>query len=74
MRIARVFVWSGDRPDDRDEIRSPTIPPVTTHEGAHFRLRSWDIRFPQGEERITDAFYDQMDEPELRHVAESHVA
>jgi hypothetical protein len=60
MRIARVFVWQDtDRPDDHDEIRSLEIPHSVTHAGVHFELRSWDIRYPQGEERVTDAFYDE---------------
>ena len=25
-----------------------------------FELRTWDIRYPQGQERITDAFYDEV--------------
>ena len=36
MRIERVFVWSDDRPDDRDEIRSPEIAHHVTHEGRRF--------------------------------------
>ena len=61
MRIARVFVWQEDgRADDHDEIRSLDIPRLVTHNGAHFELRNWDIRYPQGEERITDAFYDEV--------------
>jgi len=60
MRIARVFVWRDARPDGHDEIRSVDIPQQVTHEGVHFKLRSWDLRYPQGEERITDAFYDEV--------------
>ena len=61
MRIARVFVWSdADRPDDRDEIRSLDIPHRVTHDGALFELRTWDIRYPAGEDRVTDAFYDEV--------------
>jgi len=61
MRIVRVFVWRDEgRDDDHDEIRSLDIPHCVTHDGAHFELRNWDIRYPQGEERITDAFYDQV--------------
>ena len=59
MRIARVFVWADGRPESRDEIRSVDIPHDVTHEGTHFQLRTWDVRYPQGEERITDAFYDE---------------
>jgi hypothetical protein len=57
MRIAQVFVWQDERPDDHDEIRSVEIPHRVSHDGVLFHLRYWDIRFPQGEERITDAFY-----------------
>jgi hypothetical protein len=32
---------------------SPTV-------GALFHLRTWDIRYPQGQERITDAFYEEI--------------
>ena len=60
MRIARVFVWADDRPDGHDEIRSPDIPHQVTHEGTHFELRTWDIRYPQGQERVTDAIYDEV--------------
>ena len=60
MRIARVFVWKDDRPDGHDEIRSVDIPRHVTHDGVLFELRGWDIRFPQGQERITDAFYDEV--------------
>ena len=45
--------------DDRDEIRSPEIPHHVTHNGRRFELRTWDVRYPQGQERITDAFYDE---------------
>ena len=60
MRIARVFVWSDDRPDDHDEIRSIDIPPRVTHAGVLFELRTWDIRYAPGQERVTDAFYDEV--------------
>ena len=60
MRIARHFTWSDERPDDRDEIRSVDIPPRVTHAGVLFALRTWDIRYPPGEERVTDAFYDEV--------------
>ena len=60
MRIARVFVWNDDRPDGRDEIRSAELAPHATHEGTLFKFRTLDIRYPQGQERITDAFYDEV--------------
>lgn len=60
MRIARVFVWSDGRPDGHDEIRSLEISHQVTHEGTRFQLRTWDVRYPQGQERVTDAFYDEV--------------
>ena len=60
MRIARVFVWKDGRPDDQDEIRSREIPHHVTHEGSRFELRAWDVRYPQGQERVTDAVYDEV--------------
>ena len=61
MRLARVFAWSdADRLDDRDEIRSLELPRKVTHAGASFELRTWDIRDPAGEDRVTDAFYDEV--------------
>jgi hypothetical protein len=61
MRIARVFVWRNEaRPDDHDEIRSLDIAPHVTHAGTLFELRTWDIRYPPGQERTTDAFYDEV--------------
>jgi len=61
MRIARVFVWRDEkRPVDRDEIRSLDIPHRVTHDGTHFELRNWDLRYPPGQERITDAVYDEV--------------
>ena len=60
MRIARVFVWRDDRPDEHDEIRSIDIPTRVTHAGVLFELRTWDIRYPAGQERVTDAFYDEV--------------
>ena len=55
MRIARLFVWSGNRRDDRDEVLSTHIPHHVTHEGARFTLRTWDVRYPAGAKRLTDA-------------------
>lgn len=60
MRIAQVFIWSGDRPDGHDDIRSIDIPHQVTHQGVHFTLRTWDIRYTQGQDRITDAIYDEV--------------
>jgi hypothetical protein len=60
FRIARVFVWNDDRPDDHDEIRSVDIAPYVTHSGTLFAFRTWDIRYPPAQERITDAFYDEV--------------
>jgi hypothetical protein len=55
MRIARHFTWSDGRP-----VRSIDIAPRVTHAGVRFALRTWDIRYPPGEERVTDAFYDEV--------------
>ena len=63
VRIARVFVWKDGRPDGHDEIRSVAIPRYATFEGVRFELRTWDVRYPQGQERITDAFYDELTRP-----------
>jgi len=60
MRLARVFAWADERPDDRDEIRAQKIAEHVTYQGTLFELRTWDIRYPQGQERITDAFYDEI--------------
>ena len=60
MRIARLFVWSGNRRDDRDEVLSTHIPHHVTHEGARFTLRTWDVRYPAGAKRLTDATYDEV--------------
>ena len=60
MRIVRVFVWNDHRPDEHDEIRSLDIPHHVTHKGSRFELRTWDVRYQQGQERLTDAFYDEV--------------
>ena len=60
MRIARVFAWADDRPDDRDEIRAQEIAEHLKYQETLFELRTWDLRYPQGQERITDAFYDEV--------------
>jgi hypothetical protein len=60
MRIERVFVWTDGRPDGHDEIRSLDIPHHVTHEGTRFELRTWHVRYPQGQERVTDAIYDEV--------------
>ena len=60
MRIARHFTWSDGRPVDRDDVRSIDIAPRVTHAGVRFALRTWDIRYPPDEERVTDAFYDEV--------------
>ena len=59
MRIAQVFVWKDDRPDDHVEIRSVDIPHHVTHDGTLFELRTWDIRYPPGQLRVTEAIYDE---------------
>lgn len=60
MRIARVFVWKDGRPDEHEEIRSLSVAHHVTHAGARFELRSWDLRYPYGQERVTDAIYDEV--------------
>jgi hypothetical protein len=60
MLIERIFVWSDDRKDHRERIRSETIDHLVTHQGTRFRLRSWDIRYHQGDARVTEAIYDEI--------------
>lgn len=60
MRIVRTFVWRDGRADDRDEIRSPTIDHFVAHRGELFELRSWKIRYPPGERRVTEVLYDEL--------------
>ena len=60
MRIARVFVWSGNRRDNRDEILATHIPHHVTYEGTRFTLRTWDVRYAAGAKRLTDATYDEV--------------
>jgi hypothetical protein len=57
MRVERIFVWTDGRPDGHDEIRSLEIPHRVTHRGSCFELRAWDVRYPQGQERVTDAIF-----------------
>ena len=49
--IARTTMTRSARSTSRTSV---------TYEGAHFELRNWDIRYPQGQDRITDAFYDEV--------------
>ena len=60
MRIVRVFVWNDHRPDEHDEIRSLDIPHHVSYKGSPFKLRTWDVRYPQGEARVTDAIYHEV--------------
>jgi|EndMetStandDraft_3_1072993.scaffolds.fasta_scaffold3032122_1 hypothetical protein len=60
MRIAQVFVWRDDRPDDLDTFVSEVIPRQVLHMGVRFTLRSWDIRYSSGAARVTDATYDEV--------------
>jgi hypothetical protein len=57
VRIERLFVWGDARPDDHDEVLATHIPPNVTPEGARFTLRTWDVRYPPGAERMTEATY-----------------
>ena len=60
MRIHRTFVWRDGRPDDEEEIRSEVVDHLVSHGGARFVLRSWDMRFPPGRPRVTEAVYDEI--------------
>jgi len=60
MRIAQVFVWSDNRPDDHDKVVAELIPRQVLHMGVRFTLRSWDLRYSSGAPRITDATYDEV--------------
>jgi hypothetical protein len=60
MRIAQVFVWSDNRPDDHDKVVAQFIAPQVLHKGARFTLRGWDLRYSSGAPRITDAIYDEV--------------
>ena len=59
VRIVRTFVWSDERPDDIDEIRSTGIDHHVRHHGVLFQLRTWDIRYPPGQQRVTEVIYDE---------------
>ena len=59
VRIVRTFVWSDERPDDTDEIRSLELEHHVRYHGVLFHLRTWDIRYPPGERRVTEAIYDE---------------
>jgi hypothetical protein len=57
--MVRTFVWNDERPDDTDEIRATGIDHHVRYQGALFKLRTWDIRYPPGERRVTEAIYDE---------------
>ena len=59
MQIVRIFVWNDERPDDTEEIRSTGIDHHVRHHGVLFRLRTWEIRYPPGQRRVTEAIYDE---------------
>jgi len=59
VRIVRTFVWSDERPDDTDEIGSLELEHHVRYHGVLFHLRTWDIRYPPGERRVTEAIYDE---------------
>ena len=60
MRIARRFVWNDGRPDDHDEVFAASVGHRVTHDGVRFALGRWDIRYPAGERRVTDAIYNEI--------------
>ena len=57
VRIMRTFVWSDERPDDADEIRSAELEQHVRYQGVLFQLRTSDTRHPAGEQRETEAIY-----------------
>jgi hypothetical protein len=59
VRIVRTFVWNDERPDDTDEIRSTGIDHHVRYQGVLFELRTWDIRYPPGQPRLTEVIYDE---------------
>jgi len=59
MRIAQVFVWRDNRPDDHVKVVAEHIPRQLLHEGVRFTLRGWDVRYSSGATRVTDATYDE---------------
>jgi hypothetical protein len=63
MQVERRFVWSDDRADDHDEIRSAEVSRLVLHHGVWFQLRSWDVRYAGGEARVTEAIYDESTLP-----------
>ncbi len=63
MRIARTFVWRDGRPDDHDEVVSPSVDPSARRDGVPFALRRWEIRYRPGERRVTEAVYDEVRRP-----------
>ena len=60
VRIVRTFVWNDERPDDTDEIRATGVDHHVRHHGVLFQLRTWDIRYPPGQRRITEVIYDEL--------------
>ena len=59
MRIVRTFVWRDERADDTDELRCSELDHRVGHHGAWFKLRTWDVRYPMGQPRVTEAIYDE---------------
>lgn len=62
VRIKRTFVWRDGRPDDQDEILFYSVDHRVTHDGVPFALRRWDLRYRAGEQRVTEAVYDEESE------------
>lgn len=63
MLITRTFVWGAGRPDDSDEISSPNVDHLVTHDGVDFQLGRWDVRYRPGERRVTEAVYEKVRRP-----------
>lgn len=59
VRIVRTFVWNDERPDDTEEIRAIGVDHHVRHHGVLFQLRAWEIRYPPGQRRVIQAFYEE---------------
>ena len=59
VRIVRTFVWNDERPNDTDEVRAAAVDNHVRHHGVLFQLRTWELRYPPGKRRVTQAIYDE---------------
>ncbi len=59
VRIVRTFVWNDERPNDTDEVRAAGVDNHVRHHGVLFQLRNWELRYPPGKRRVTQAIYDE---------------